>query len=196
MRPTVKKAWARAIYYPTLAYNILLGRVFKVRNWWDPVTEQVILGAMPFRSDAQDLKELGVTGVVNTCEEYNGPVSEYQRLGIEQLHIPTTDFHHPREDHVQSGAEFIQKHVDAGGCCYIHCKAGRARSATIVLWWLVKFEGLTPAEAQEKMLSARPHVNPKIAQRPVIVDLYGQLERRSLATCLLDQGKSQFELGI
>ncbi len=171
----MRRFWARAVYHPTLVYNMFLGRGLKLRRWWDHVDDGLILGAMPFRRDASRLKELGVTGVVNMCEEYPGPKIEYGRLGIEQLWLPTTDFHHPQAEYVELGAEFIERHVRADGCVYVHCKAGRARSATIVLWWLVRFRGLTPAAAQAKMLAARPHVNPHICERPVIQQLYSGL---------------------
>lgn len=167
------KRWqARALYWPTLAYNYLLGRVFKVRAWWNHVDKQVILGARPFRRDAKRLREAGVTGVVNMCEEYFGPMREYERLGIEQLHLPTIDFTHPLEEHVETGAAFIEKHVAQGGTVYVHCKAGRARSATIVLWWLVRYRGMTPAEAQVLLTKYRAHINPRVYLRPVIQTLY------------------------
>lgn len=167
------KRWqARMLYWPTLGYNYLLGRVFKVRNWWDLVDKQVILGARPFRRDAQRLRDAGVTGVVNMCEEYFGPMREYERLGIEQLHLPTIDFNHPLEEHVQAGAAFIEKHVANGGTVYVHCKAGRARSATIVLWWLVRYRHMTPADAQQQLIKYREHINPRVYLRPVIQALY------------------------
>lgn len=168
----MRRFWARAVYYPTLGYNVLLGRGLKIRRWWDYVDERLILGAVPFRRDARKLKELGVTGVVNMCEEYAGPKREYEQLGIEQLWLPTTDFQHPEASFVEAGADFIQRHTQANGTVYVHCKAGRARSATIVLWWFVKYRNMTPEAAQAKMLAARPHVNPKIFQRPVIQELY------------------------
>ncbi len=167
------KRWqARVLYWPTLAYNYMLGRVFKLRNWWDPIDKQVLLGARPFRRDAARLRELGVTGVVNMCEEYFGPMREYERLGIEQLHLPTIDFTHPLEEHVEKGAAFIEKHVNQGGTVYVHCKAGRARSATIVLWWLVRYRHMTPADAQAHMNQYRAHINPRVYLRPVIQALY------------------------
>ena len=167
------KRWqARLLYWPTLVYNYLLARVFKVRSWWNHVDKQVILGARPFRRDAKRLREAGVTGVVNMCEEYFGPMREYQRLGIEQLHLPTIDFTHPLEEHVEAGAAFIEKHVAKGGTVYVHCKAGRARSATIVLWWLVRYRHMTPAEAQAHLARYRAHINPRVYLRPVIQSLY------------------------
>ncbi len=170
------KQWiARSIFGPTFAYNYLLGRVFKVRAWWNRIDPHVILGALPLARDAAALKAEGVTGIVNMCEEYRGPIKRYQELGIEQLWLPTVDFTHPTEEFVTAGAEFIQRHAQQGGTVYVHCKAGRARSATIVLWWLVRFGGLSPVEAQRFLLEKRPHINPKIYLRPVIQNLYANL---------------------
>ena len=153
---------------------MLLGRVLKLRNWWDPVTDEVILGARPIGNDPQRFAKLGIKGVVNMCEEMPGPVSQYEKLGIEQLWLPTVDFNHPSDSDVEKGADFIQKHVELGDKVYIHCKAGRARSATVVLWWLVKYLGMSPEEAQAKLLEARPHTNPRVDQRPVIQRLVSQ----------------------
>lgn len=173
------RLFARTAYYPTLAFNALLGRLLKVRNWWDAVDQHCILGAVPLGNDPQRLHDLGVTGVVNMCEEYAGPTELYNKLGIEQLWLPTTDFQHPSAEMVQRGAEFIERHKKQGGRVYVHCKAGRARSATIVLWWLVRFGGMTPEQAQEQLLQVRPHVHPTVYRRPVIQELFKHLSRVS-----------------
>jgi len=65
---------ARIAFLPTLAWNMLLGRVLRLRYWWDAIDESVIVGAFPFTVDAARLADEGVGGVVNTCEEYAGPV--------------------------------------------------------------------------------------------------------------------------
>ncbi len=166
----LRRIYARGVFYPTLAWNYTLGRILKVRNWWDRVDPQVIVGAYPFARDAQGLYDAGVRAVVNTCEEYEGPQEEYERLGIEQLRIPTTDFTHPRLEDVAAAVEFIQRHVDEGHTVYIHCKAGRARSATVALCWLMKYRAMTMDEGQAKLLEKRPHVNPRLTQREVVQD--------------------------
>jgi atypical dual specificity phosphatase len=172
------RVYARLVYYPTLAYNILLGRILGIRHWWDRVDPHCVLGAVPLGSDPDLLKELGITGVVNMCEEYAGPIARYERLGIEQLWLPTTDFQHPTPELVEQGADFIERHKRQGGQVYVHCKAGRARSATIVLWWLVKYGGMTPQAAQKHLLEVRKHVNPQVSQRPVIQGLWRTLARK------------------
>ena len=148
MRSSWERFYARLVWLPTLWWNYLLGRVLRVRNWSDRIDAQVIVGAYPFARDVPRLVKEGVRAVVNTCEEYAGPVIRYEASGIEQLRIPTTDFTHPRLEDVKLAVEFVQRHVVAGDSVYIHCKAGRARSATVALCWLVKYRGMSPEAAQ------------------------------------------------
>ena len=52
---------------------------------------------------------------MNTCEEYAGPIEAYAAAGIEQLRIPTTDFHPPTLADIERAVEFIdQKHRPNG----------------------------------------------------------------------------------
>ena len=136
----------------------------------------MIVGAYPFAGDVASLRGEGVRAVVNTCEEYRGPLRQYERHGIEQLHIPTTDFTHPRLEDVEAAVEFIQKYKLQNDSVYIHCKAGRARSATIAMCWLMKYRGMTIEEAQEHLLKARPHINPRLGSRPVVQEFQAALE--------------------
>lgn len=159
---------ARLGWLPTLGWNYLLGRILKVRHWWDRVDERVIVGAYPFARDVPALAAVGVRGVVNTCAEYPGPVAAYQRWGIEQFWMPTIDFTHPDLADVQEAVEFIERFVRRGETVYIHCKAGRARSATVALCWLVKYRGMSVEAAQRQLLEKRPHVNPHLGERPVV----------------------------
>ncbi|MFK8115684.1 MAG: phosphatidylglycerophosphatase and protein-tyrosine phosphatase 1 family protein [Rubripirellula sp.] len=168
MKSTLQRLYAKTVFYPTLGWNYSLARIFKVRNWWDRIDDHVIVGAYPFAMDVARMHEDGVRAVVNTCEEYEGPKSAYEQHGIEQLRIPTTDFTHPKLDDVRRAVEFVQKHSEQEQAVYIHCKAGRARSATVAMCWLMKYRAMNMEQAQQKLLSARPHINPRLAQRPVV----------------------------
>lgn len=159
---------ARTIFYPTLCWNMLLGRWLKVRNWWDEVDPNVIIGAFPFARDVSKLADAGVGAVVNTCEEYEGPVEQYIEHDIRQLRIPTVDFTHPSFDDVQKAVNFMVEQIEDGRKVYVHCKAGRARSATVVLCWLIQTQGLSAEEGQQVLLRCRPHVNPRLVERPVV----------------------------
>ena len=162
--------YAHIVFYPTLWWNMLLGRWLKVRNWWDEVDKDVVLGAFPFPHDVDALAELGVKGVINTCEEYAGPVEAYATHGIEQFRMPTVDFTHPSLEDVTAAVAFIESQVAKGHRVYIHCKAGRARSATVAICWLMKSRGITKEEGQQILNKARPHINQHLFSRPVVIE--------------------------
>lgn len=164
----LRRLYAWVVFYPTLAWNYLLGRILGIRHWWDRVDDHLIVGARPFPSDVTALFDEGVRGVVNTCEEYAGPVQQYERHGIEQLHIPTTDFTHPTLEDVEVAVEFIQRHANQGETVYVHCKAGRARSATVAICWLIKYRQMSPEQAQRQLLQSRPHINRHLTDRAVV----------------------------
>jgi atypical dual specificity phosphatase len=168
---------ARVLFVPTLAWNTLLGRILRVRDWWDEIDEAVIMGALPWSRDVPTLHDLGVGAVVNTCEEYAGPQAAYQRYGIEQLRIPTVDFTPPTLPDVECAVAFMQAQIAQGRRVYVHCKAGRARSGTVVLCWLIAARGMTPEAAQQLILQRRPHANPRLAQRAVVREFWRQLRR-------------------
>lgn len=47
---------ARASFYPTLAYNLLMEKV-SARKWWDRIDDNCILGALPFRAQIDEVSE-------------------------------------------------------------------------------------------------------------------------------------------
>jgi len=161
-------ALSKALFVPTFLWNYSLARILRRRHWWDQVDEHVVLGAMPLRRDVQRLEKIGVRGVINMCREYPGPIHQYQEFGIEQLWLPTVDFNPPSLEDVHRGVAFLDRMTGQGKTVYVHCKAGRARSATIVLCWLVQSRNMTPEQAQQHLLARRPHVNRKLLERPVV----------------------------
>lgn len=143
MRETVRAAIAYLLFYPTLLWNVLLSRVFGFRHWWDFVSDDLVLGALPLRSDVSRFHELGVRFVINTCLETKGPIELYDQLGIRQLHLPTVDYAAPNLPDVMKALDFIAS-CHGRGIVYLHCKAGRGRSATIALCWMIQSGGLCP----------------------------------------------------
>jgi atypical dual specificity phosphatase len=167
---------ARIVYIPTLVWNLLLGRWLRTRDWWNRIDKQVILGALPFSWDIPKLSAEGVRAVVNTCQEYRGPVEKYLEYGIQQLRIPTIDFTHPSLEDIERAVEFMNRQIADGKTVYVHCKAGRARSATVVVCWLIQNKQISAARAHQWVKRYRPQVNHHLAHRPVI----REFERRHL----------------
>jgi atypical dual specificity phosphatase len=172
----VRDRWyAHTVYWPTLAWNFLLGRVLRVRRWWDEIVPGLYLGARPLPGDPLRLQQLGIRAIVNTCEEFPGYTQQYQSLQIEQFWMPTVDFTHPRFNDVLAAIEFIDRHLREGRPVYVHCKAGRARSATVLLCYLIAKRAMEPQAAMELILRQRPHINPKLLQRPVVQHVIGRV---------------------
>lgn len=96
--------------------------------------------------------------VVSMNEDYELSVfsnnaTKWNLLGVEFLQLPTTDiFESPCQDKLLKGVEFMNKFLPVQnrirglsttsspenvGTVYVHCKAGRTRSATLVGCYLM-----------------------------------------------------------
>jgi atypical dual specificity phosphatase len=171
----VRRVVVRLLFHPTLWWNRLLNRVMASRRWWDRVDPHVLLGALPIESILPSLQAEGVRAVVNMCEEFSGPVESYARMGIEQLHLPTIDFTPPRFADIERGVAFIDAHAAKGEAVYVHCKAGRGRSATLVLCWMMKAKGLSPVEAEQFIRERRPHIARGLHRRSEVLAFHEKL---------------------
>ncbi|PON62483.1 Dual specificity phosphatase [Parasponia andersonii] len=154
-------AGARILFYPTLLYNVLRNKMEAEFRWWDEVDQFLLLGAVPFPKDVPRLKRLGVGGVITLNEPYETlvPSSLYLAHGIDHLVIPTRDYlFAPSLVDISRAVEFIHKNASSGRTTYVHCKAGRGRSTTVVLCYLVEYKSMTPAAALDYVRSRRPRV--------------------------------------
>lgn len=165
---------ARVLFYPTLVWNLVLSGLIKERRWWDQIAPKLWMGALPTEADVKSLFNLGVGAVINTCAEADGPQRGYATYGVEQFRLPIVDFTPPTLEEVEHGVAFIREQHAAGKGVYVHCKAGRGRSATLVMCWLIAEKRMTPEAAQQHLLQRRPHVNKKLYLRPVVRMYYAQ----------------------
>ncbi len=163
----IRRWVVRATFWPTLAFNRLMC-LLGIWRPWDEVDAHVLIGALPSARMLRELSRLGVTGVINCCEEFAGHCTVLAELGIEQLHLPTLDYHSPTIDDARRALEFIRRHADAGGRVYVHCKAGRGRSATLVLCYLIAACGLSPDEADARLRRVRPQIDRGLTRRAVV----------------------------
>ncbi|KAF9921532.1 hypothetical protein FBU30_008411 [Linnemannia zychae] len=175
-------------YTVSLNYNRLATSVFSPITqwrWYNPVPHtNIILGAVPSQRLVRQLsQEYAVKNIVNMCAEFRGHLQTMKELDIVQCWLPTQDFQTPSIRHLWAGVKFIEKcekqcqerSKGQKGTIYIHCKAGRGRSATMVLCWLVYCYKLTSLDAQAIMLKARGQVDKNVYQHPEVVSFYEQV---------------------
>ncbi|KAF3577096.1 hypothetical protein DY000_02029388 [Brassica cretica] len=166
---------ARALFYPTLVYNVVRNKVEAEFHWWDRVAQFILLGAVPFPSDVPRLKELGVCGVITLNEPYETlvPSSLYKSYCIDHLVIATRDYcFAPSMEAICQAVEFIHRNASLGKTTYVHCKAGRGRSTTVVICYLVQHKHMTPEEAYSYVKSIRPRVKLATSQWKAVLEYY------------------------
>merc|ERR1719342_1901492 len=107
-----------------------------------------------------------VNAVISMNEDYelkwlSNMTKEWAAVGVKFLQLSTVDiFDAPCQEKLQEGVEFIKnlKSEKADVRVYVHCKAGRTRSATLVGCYLMDKQNCSPEEAVEYMREKRPHI--------------------------------------
>ncbi|XP_010451315.1 PREDICTED: putative dual specificity protein phosphatase DSP8 [Camelina sativa] len=171
-------AGGRILFYPTLVYNLVRFKLQSQFRWWDQIDEYLLMGAVPFRKDVPRLKQLGVGGVITLNEPFETlvPSSLYNAYEMEHLVIPTRDYlFAPLIADITRAVNFIHKNALLGKTTYVHCKAGRGRSTTVVLCYLIEHKGMTVAAAFEHVRSIRPRVLLHPSQRKVVEEYNNRL---------------------
>ena len=78
---------------------------------------------------------------------------EWAAHGVDFLQLSTTDiFVAPCQEKLLLGVDFISRHRTAGHSVYVHCKAGRTRSATLVGCYLMQVSSSTAITCSLRLL--------------------------------------------
>ncbi|XP_019332302.1 phosphatidylglycerophosphatase and protein-tyrosine phosphatase 1 isoform X2 [Alligator mississippiensis] len=157
---------ARLLFYPTLLYTLARERLpLRHRPGFHRIDRTVLLGALPLRARSSRLvQEENVRAVLTLNEDYETrflccSAREWEAMGVEQLRLSTVDLTGvPTLENLQKGVEFVLKHQECGNSVYVHCKAGRSRSATMVAAYLIQVHNWSPQEAIEAIAKIRPHI--------------------------------------
>lgn len=94
--------------------------------------------------------------VFSTLFRYVSDQSLWAKHQIQHLRLPTTDFSNPQVENLARGVEFLRTVRRDNKTAYVHCKAGRQRSANLVACYLIDTYGMTPDEAARHVRSIRP----------------------------------------
>lgn len=172
---------ARVLFYPTLLYTLFRGKVpgRAHRDWYNRIDSTVLLGALPLRSMTRRLvQDENVRGVITMNEEYEtrflcNSSKEWKNLGVEQLRLSTVDMTGvPTLANLQKGVQFALKYQSQGQSVYVHCKAGRSRSATMVAAYLIQMYNWTPEEAVRAITKIRSHIYIRPGQLEVLKEFH------------------------
>lgn len=150
-------------FYPSIYYGVAL-EYCGLRQWYTRIDDYCILGAMPMKRNYKDIIEKENIKAVLTLNqdhelEYSIPKSEWLSLGVDFLQVSVQDFVGVADlEQIEKSMSFIAKHKKLNQTVYVHCKAGRYRSALIVACYLINEKKMKPLEAVEHLKKLRPIV--------------------------------------
>lgn len=122
------------------------------------------------------LPQLGITSIINASQDLECDKPYYGL--VEYMRVPVPDS--PHVDiyrYFDRVAERIHRTSRRGGRTLVHCQQGVSRSSTLVMAYLMKYEGLTLSQAFTLVRRQRPIVNPNCGFWTQLMDyerkLYG-----------------------
>ena len=132
------------------------------------ITDRLFLGPLPKEEHQLALlKDRGVTAILNCqMDPYFPPdppaaaaVAPGEGRGTApraKMHVAIEDEHRaPIDKHFAEACAFMEAAIAGGGCVYVHCETGASRSATFVLYYLMKAWGMSLRDAHEHCISRR-----------------------------------------
>ena len=172
--PRVVSAAGHFLFWPIACSQYAMSKL-GLFQWYSEVyrdgKSRVLLGAVPWPKSTTEtlLAKEHVTAVLNVIGE------KYILFNVNsRLDVPMPDFAHPRYDDIKQAVEYLDTCVKSGETVYVHCRAGKGRSATVVMCWLVSRMGYTPETAQEYLERKRPQVLSSLKDREVVQKFYNE----------------------
>jgi protein-tyrosine phosphatase len=98
----------------------------KQLNYSD-ITPQIAVGGAFRRRQIKNLKQRGVTAVVDCRLEASDDPLALQSAGIDFLHLPTLDRHGFTYAQLHEGVDWVLDHLDNDGRAFLHCEHGVGR---------------------------------------------------------------------
>lgn len=173
--------WKELIYKISLAQLIIYNKI-DWHPWFNTILEdRLTLGSIPLKSQFKAICDHGVDAVLMLLEPFeyetntffSQPVTEeeFQKARITRKIIHTPDFDPVGIEQIKAGVAFIKEQIDAGKHVYVDCKAGRGRSATILICYLIQYTTYKSFQAAFDLVKEkRPRINLNSRQKQAVLD--------------------------
>ncbi|MBA3237584.1 MAG: dual specificity protein phosphatase family protein [Parachlamydiaceae bacterium] len=155
-------------------------------QWWNKIEPyNIYLGALPLKNEGhfELILGLGVTRILSMLESFeleDGwreiPVkaADWQKQGVEVEQIHAVDSCPLKLSEIERGVNYLAMNLEGSHTVYVHCKAGRGRSATIVIAYLMKHQKLSYEEAFHYVKKLRPKIHLSAAQQQAVLDYFAK----------------------
>lgn len=171
-------SWRKYNYYASTMGCKYISYLFLGGKWWNNINDNIILGALPLHNSnhLELLKRENVGAILSLLEdfEFNGaillkPISkeEWLKNNINFLQIRVADSRGISVDDMNTCMNYISENIKDNKKIYIHCKAGRGRSASVVmcymLWKLYEANGKISTTDIEQTYDILKHLRQEIS---------------------------------
>lgn len=146
--------------------------VLRPRKWayWTKLSDQIYLGAIPLKNwnHVEKISALGVNAILSIIEEHelkNQPFAkpvktdDWEKRKMQVLKISSPDLEPVELKKMAQAVQFVLEQVQSGNQVYIHCTAGRGRSASVAVCTLAKLLGISPEQSIQLIKSKRPQLS-------------------------------------
>ncbi len=135
------------------------------------ITDQIYIGSDLCKGGickihAEEFKRLGVSFELNLSHEENELPPKDISLGY--LWLPVVDGYAPTQEQFDIGTSAIHEAVKNGGVVYVHCKNGHARSPSMVVAYLTRYQGHTLEDALRLVKEKRSEVHIEPSQKEAL----------------------------
>lgn len=149
----------------------------KQLNYSD-VTPRLAVGGSFRSSQIKLLRSRGITAVVDCREEARDDPELLQKAGIQFLHLPAPDRYAMSFEQLETGVEWVVKHLASGGRAFLHCEHGVGRGPLMACAVLVA-QGHSAPEALRIVRAGRWQAMPNDRQLERLLDFERAWRERS-----------------
>jgi len=126
---------------------------------FDAVYDDIYIGESETLKHQNTVRAEGITAVVR-LDQISRADGQWSRA-FTLLDAPMPDCQYMDDDTIDQVTRFIYERVEAGDKVLVHCHMGVSRSVSMVMAYLIAYEGMSLAEAfgtvREGRASAYPH---------------------------------------
>lgn len=122
------------------------------------ITPRIYLGSFEAATDSVLLRKLGITHIINCAKD-----AIYDSGDVAQIRLELDDIPQENLFRVLEPSRMVMRRIlttDSDYKILVHCMAGISRSASVVIYYLMKLKGWTYDETFADVVKKRSVINP------------------------------------
>eukprot|EP00418_Pyrodinium_bahamense_P071399 CAMPEP_0179077362 /NCGR_PEP_ID=MMETSP0796-20121207/34576_1 /TAXON_ID=73915 /ORGANISM="Pyrodinium bahamense, Strain pbaha01" /LENGTH=370 /DNA_ID=CAMNT_0020774641 /DNA_START=10 /DNA_END=1122 /DNA_ORIENTATION=- len=160
-------------------------------NNCNQIIPHLYLGGVQAVADTQSLVQQGIRAVCCCCRELEFPTSDFCRE-LQYYRVDVEDMaKEPIELFFPEATEFIHSWISREQPVLVHCRAGVSRSASVVIAYLIAYQGYSLYEAFFLVRSHRSVVTPNLGFMEKLAD-FEEAERKTEPTIEINKYESWY----